>query len=271
MNIIENIPFLPRWVDQVGENYDNETIKRIRKDPVSWLNSLPLVEYAHTLVVLTAHTLGGEPRQYVNILYNLLMQPVIMRYYRELEKYRFERALTMRKWPTTMKIMPAESHIILRGKMRKCTAKVKGILRQICDDYAFIKSFPIHHIKVQMLSTEIKRMSMMMDPIDWSDHLKKFVEVVNTNDFENKIVLLDEDDVDKSDVVYKVNELASMFGVDILDGNPNFSNIRDKVSEIIGLMNVKQMNGTTSYKYLACVINKVIKQINNQKTRQLAD
>lgn len=159
----------------LGENYSPKTMQTIREDPKSWLNSLPMVEYAHVLTMLTAHNQGGEPTKYIKILHNKLMMPILMRYYQELEWYRFMRATFMRQYWSMHKIAPPESHINLRTKLGLCTARVRRILRHICYDYGELKNFEIDSQRITNYMTEIQAWVDIGELGSWHDYLASVI------------------------------------------------------------------------------------------------
>ncbi len=84
--------------DILGENYDKQVLEKIVQNPVAWVNSLPIHEYAHVMLRVAAQNFGGDPRQYVEVLWNKMLIPVMARYYMNLEKYRFYKAVKERDY-----------------------------------------------------------------------------------------------------------------------------------------------------------------------------
>lgn len=130
---------LQSYPDYLGENFTPEQLCKFKNNTKSWLNTMPLYEYAHVLTMFTAHRLGGDLTQYPIRLFNKLLSPVVSAYHRQLTWYRFQRALEMRNYDSQRKIRPNEGHVTLKTKFGLCTCKTKEILRLICDDYRYLK------------------------------------------------------------------------------------------------------------------------------------
>lgn len=133
--MIDFMIFWPTYVECFAENYSPQVVRRIRDNPRTWLNTLPMTEYAHVLMFITAHNLGGEPTKYVTELYNQRMSPVLKEYYQELELYRMKRAMAKRRYFETEKYLEGKSANELRTCMRMCTRRTRELLRKICEDY----------------------------------------------------------------------------------------------------------------------------------------
>lgn len=118
------------------ENYTPEVVRKIRENPKSWLNTLPMVEYAHVLMVLTAHHLGGEPTRFVEVLYKQRLSPVLTEYYKALEEYRFWRSMSKRQYASFVELYKDKHPNALRWAMRNCTKQTRARLREICEDFA---------------------------------------------------------------------------------------------------------------------------------------
>ena len=170
------------YPEYLAENYDETTIKKIRKDPRSWLNSLPMVEYAHVLTVYTSHHLGGEPKQYVRVLYSRMLAPILKRYYLELEWYRFNRAVRARNYWSTFKLAPKEGVIQMRSKMGLCTCKCRELMCRVCEEYKWLKDLPEDHPRTIMLINELEDMAKDTQLIEWQERLAKFLEELKNKD-----------------------------------------------------------------------------------------
>lgn len=175
----------PDFPETQGENYCLETVKLIRTNPQKWLCSLPMVEYAHILEVFTAHHLGGEPWQYVKILYGKMFAPVLRRYYYDLETYRFNRALDMRRYASMEELRPEKPAIVLKGKLAMCTAQTRELLCQICEDYHWMKDLGLHHPKVLWYIEELEKLTKDVEYDQWLAELKKFAEELKDKDVED--------------------------------------------------------------------------------------
>ena len=169
--------FFKSYPDFVGENYSPRQMWEYKNNTKSWLNTLPIAEYAFVLMHFTAHHLGGEPTQYVNILYNKMLNPVIACYLRHLTFYRFMRSVEMRKYFSCMKIAPAEGHVTLKTKFGLCTARVKCILRKICSDYKYLKDLREDDPRVKQIIKIIKTlMTEFDDQLDkWPDVYERMI------------------------------------------------------------------------------------------------
>jgi len=168
----------PDFPETVGENYCLETVKLIRTNPLKWLCSLPMVEYAHILEVFTAHHLGGEPTQYVKILYNRMFVPVLRKYYQELELYRFNRALVMRDYASMAKIKPTDGAPTLNKKMSLCTSKTRSLLCQICEDYHWMKDLGEQHPKVLWYIQKLEDLYKDTKLESWLTQLNEYVATI---------------------------------------------------------------------------------------------
>lgn len=170
------------YPEYLAENYDETTIKKIRKDPKSWLNSLPMVEYAHVLTVYTSHLLGGNPKQYIRVLYSRMLAPILKRYYLELEWYRFHRSVRARNYWSTFKMAPKEGVIQMRSKMGLCTCKCRELMCRICEEYKWLKDLPEDHPKTIMLINELEDMAKDTQLIEWQERLAAFLEELKNKD-----------------------------------------------------------------------------------------
>lgn len=170
------------YPEYLAENYDETTIKKIRKDPKSWLNSLPMVEYAHVLTVYTSHLLGGDPKKYVRVLYSRMLANILKRYYLELEWYRFNRSVRARNYWSTFKMAPREGVIQMRNKMGFCTCKCRELMCCICEEFKWLKDLPDDHPKIIMLINELEDMAKDTQLIEWQERLKAFLEDLKNKD-----------------------------------------------------------------------------------------
>lgn len=170
------------YPEYLAENYDETTIKKIRKDPKSWLNSLPMVEYAHVLTVYTSHLLGGDPKKYVRVLYSRMLAHILKRYYLELEWYRFNRSVRARNYWSTFKMAPREGVIQMRSKMGFCTCKCRELMCCICEEFKWLKDLPDDHPKTIMLINELEDMAKDTQLIEWQERLKAFLEDLKNKD-----------------------------------------------------------------------------------------
>ena len=170
------------YPEYLAENYDETTIKKIRKDPKSWLNSLPMVEYAHVLTVYTSHLLGGDPKKYVRVLYSRMLANILKRYYLELEWYRFNRSVRARNYWSTFKMAPREGVIQMRSKMGFCTCKCRELMCCICEEFKWLKDLPDDHPKTIMLINELEDMAKDTQLIEWQERLKAFLEDLKNKD-----------------------------------------------------------------------------------------
>ena len=158
------------------ENYTATVVKRIRHDPIAWLNSLPIVEYAHVLLVITAHRYGSEPTQYIEILYNRMIAPILNRYYSELEMYRFNRALVVNRFYSMRKLAPKEGRVNLKTKCGFCTAKTRSMIRMICEKYNFLKDLGLDHPKVQNFIAFVERVASHSTLENWKKEFEEYNE-----------------------------------------------------------------------------------------------
>ncbi len=172
----------PDFPETYGENYCLDTVKLIRKDPYKWLMSLPMYEYAHVLTVFTAHHLGGEPTQYVKTLYNRMLTPILTRYYRDLEWYRFQRSVVMRKYDNSQVEIPKEGAVNLKCKMKFCTCKVRAMLCQICEEYTWLKDLSPKHPKTLWLIEMIRRLAHDYEYERWMEELMAFIRELKDKD-----------------------------------------------------------------------------------------
>lgn len=170
------------YPEYLAENYDETTIKKIRKDPKSWLNSLPMVEYAHVLTVYTSHLLGGDPKKYVRVLYSRMLANILKRYYLELEWYRFNRSVRARNYWSTFKMAPREGVIQMRSKMGFCTCKCRELMCCICEEFKWLKDLPDDHPKTIMLINELEDMAKDTQLIEWQERLEAFLEDLKNKD-----------------------------------------------------------------------------------------
>ena len=170
------------YPEYLAENYDETTIKKIRKDPKSWLNSLPMVEYAHVLTVYTSHLLGGDPKKYVRVLYSRMLANILKRYYLELEWYRINRSVRARNYWSTFKMAPREGVIQMRSKMGFCTCKCRELMCCICEEFKWLKDLPDDHPKIIMLINELEDMAKDTQLIEWQERLKEFLEDLKNKD-----------------------------------------------------------------------------------------
>lgn len=155
--------FFRSYPDFVGENFSPRQMWKYKNETKSWLNTLPINEYAYVLMAYTAHHNGGDPTQYVKILYNQMLLPVVASYLKQLAHYRFMRAVEMRKYFSWRKIAPAEGHVTMKTKFGMCTCKTKCLLRKICDDYRWLKDRPEDDPKVQNVIRVIKELTEICD------------------------------------------------------------------------------------------------------------
>ncbi len=152
------------YPDFLGENFSPEQIHKFRRETTSWLNTLPMYEYAYVLMHYTAHHLGGNnPVQYPNFLFNELLLPVVNSYLKQLTWYRFMRATEMRKYFSMRKICPKEGHVTMKTKFGLCTARTKELLRHICEDYKWIKSLEDNDPKRTQFAKIIRRICKEFD------------------------------------------------------------------------------------------------------------
>lgn len=172
----------PDFPENLHENYCHETVKQIKKDPLKWLCSLPMVEYAHILTVFTAHHLGGDPEQYVKILHHRMLAPVLRRYYQELEDYRYKRALKMRHYASKLKITPSEPATVLKKKMKFCTTKTRAILCQICEEYHWLKDLNPNHPKLLWLIQKLEDLCKDTELINWTEILNDYIASIKDKD-----------------------------------------------------------------------------------------
>ena len=170
------------YPEYLAENYDETTIKKIRKDPKSWLNSLPMVEYAHVLTVYTSHLLGGNPKKYIRVLYSRMLANILKRYYLELEWYRFHRSVRARNYWSTFKMAPQEGVIQMRSKMGLCTCKCRELMCRICEEFKWLKDLPDDHPKTIMLINELEDMAKDTQLIEWQERLAAFLEELKNKD-----------------------------------------------------------------------------------------
>lgn len=160
---------LQSYPEYLGENFTPDQLTKFKSETKSWLNTLPLYEYAHILTIFTAHHLGGNAIQYPKRLFNQMLSPVLAAYHRQLTWYRFQRALEMRKYWSTVNICPKEGHVTLKTKFGICTCKFKELLRHICDDYKYIKDRLDDDPKVKLY---IKRITDTCEAFDMSLNLE---------------------------------------------------------------------------------------------------
>jgi len=166
----------PDFPETYGENYCIDTVRLIRKDPYKWLMSLPMYEYAHVLTVFTAHNLGGEGSQYVTTLHNRMMMPILTRYYKDLELYRYRRAMRLRRYDLINKDVPGEGVVQLKCKMKFCTAKTRAILCQICEEYKWLKDLSPKHPKTLWLIEKLNDLARDYEYEKWMEELQAFLE-----------------------------------------------------------------------------------------------
>ena len=170
------------YPEYLAENYDETTIKKIRKDPRTWLNSLPMVEFAHVLTVYTSHHLGGNPLKYIRVLYSRMLAQILKRYYLELEWYRFHRSVRASNYWSTFKLAPQEGVIQMRDKMGLCTCKCRELMCLICEEFKWLKDLPDDHPKVIMLINELEDMAKDEELIKWQQRLAAFLEELKNKD-----------------------------------------------------------------------------------------
>jgi hypothetical protein len=126
----------PGLADQFGENYTHETFKSIReKGNIKWLCSLPMFEYAYTLVVDTAYRCGGKYEKYVDDLFTQRMLPILNQYHSKLMHYRFRRAILEQKWASMRNTVKDTDVMKEYRELRVYALKTRKALRGVVDDF----------------------------------------------------------------------------------------------------------------------------------------
>ena len=258
------------YPEAVGINCDDKVYRKMRQDPIGWLNTLPMYEYAHVMMKLMAHHLGGNPVQYVKVLYNLLLSPILTRYYKELELYRFKDAEIERQYDIPRYLADKnETRVGCRNKMCMCTAHVKMVIRYLCDIYTWMKDKPLDDALVQYWTKFVKKIAEEGDIKDWLPELKQFAKEMQNRDLKpdiQKVNIL----ADKQVIIAKLQEIVEVLGVDVkIAETASLNYARDTLNICIAEFNVKEMDGSNSWVKFAQKLNEFIEAINNQKKRKI--
>ena len=121
--------------ENTNENYNHETWEMIKDHPRKWLASLPMWEYAWTLVTACAVQRGGEPNKFIDDLYMARMNPILKAYYDRLVKYRYHRAILMRQYESMKHVLTDTSVSEELAEMRKYAIKTRRALRSVVKDF----------------------------------------------------------------------------------------------------------------------------------------
>ena len=160
------------YPEVLGENYDEQVVEKIRQNPIGWLNSLPMTEYAHVLLVITAHNFGGAPKQYLELAWNRLLIPILTRYYMELEKYRFWKAAKTRVYMSHLDVWQYPGWVTLRADLCTCTAKVRSAMRLILGSWGKLVNRPYDDPAVVKLCALCRRFTTDFELDKWIDELE---------------------------------------------------------------------------------------------------
>lgn len=267
----DTLTFQREFPDMLGENYSPDVKAKIRDNAMAWLHSLPMVEYAHVMLVVAYHHLGGCPKHYLEILYNLLMQPVLRRYYRELEAYRLNRYLIMNHNWEDRKITPKCTANSLKNKLSYCTCRTRRALRYLCEQFAYLKDLDINDRRLQYFIAGVNELAENGDIVNWDESFEKLAVAMAERDFANRIAKISfKNKITNIIVKDKLNELCELYKINpIHTDDPKLDELKDKTNELIAQINVQMADSANTYKKLVEKINELIDSINNQKTRKI--
>ena len=162
--------------DILGENYDKQVLEKIIQNPVAWVNSLPIHEYAHVMLRVAAQNFGGDPRQYVEVLWNKMLIPVMTRYYMNLEKYRFYKAVKERDYVNHRYMLPLCGVCTTKGEITICTAVVKQLIRDLCGLWKWLHNRPYDDpviLSIEEFCTKLMTGAEFEDLQGHIDHIKE--------------------------------------------------------------------------------------------------
>lgn len=269
----DTMAFSKLYREAIALNLDDRVYRKLRDDPIGWLNTLPMYEYAHVMMKVCAHHLGGHPAQYVKVLFNLLLSPLLTRYYKELELHRFMDAEIERQYdrPRTL-AEKNETRVGCRNKMCMCTARTKAAIRFMCEQYTFMKDLPLSDSKIQYWSRFVAHLAEFGNIKDWNDEMKKFAKDMSSRDFADLVSRVDVN-AGKDAIAKKLLEVASTVygrGPEEGDGSLSLNTAREILNWCIDAFNVDLADGTNSWKVLGTKLNELIDAINNQKKRKIS-
>ena len=128
--------------DILGENYDEKVLEKMVNNPIAWVNSLPMSEYAHVMLRVATERYGGDPRQYLEVLWYKMIVPVLAAYYMELERYRFYKHYMKEDYINLKYILPAKGVGRWREEIVMCTCVVKRLIRELCGVWQYLANKP---------------------------------------------------------------------------------------------------------------------------------
>lgn len=126
------------WVsgaDLQNTNYNYITLDKIKNAPKKWLCSLPIFEFAHLSCLITALRMGGEPTRFIDDLYNNQLNPIVSEYHKKLAKYRFIRALYLRKYESMKPLITGKYLQDAIAEIKKETVEARRKIREACAKY----------------------------------------------------------------------------------------------------------------------------------------
>jgi hypothetical protein len=164
------------YPEVLGENYDLQVVEKIQQNPIGWANSLPMTEYAHVMLVITAHNSGGKPRQYIDLVWNRMLIPILSRYYMDLEKYRFCKAMRSRAYNSLTDEWKNIGPITMRDQLGTCTAKIRRAIRVVLSRWSKFVDKPYDNPDILRICEWCKKLSEDTELDGWLKELENRLE-----------------------------------------------------------------------------------------------
>ena len=163
------------YPEVLGENYDLQVVEKIRQNPIGWANSLPMTEYAHVMLVVASHNTGGKPMQYLELVWNRMLVPILARYYMDLEKYRFWKAMKSRAYHSLSDVWKTPGHITMRAHLGNCTAKTRRAIRVVLSRWSKFVDRPYDDPEILHICEWCKKLTEDTELDAWLEELENRV------------------------------------------------------------------------------------------------
>lgn len=144
----------PAWSESWWENYDYHILEKIKNKGWEWLNTLPMLEYAYTLVIVAMEKYGGKPLPYVNDLFANRMVPILASYDKRLLQYRVNKAILARRYASMQKYVNESTIGDQKREMIEFTKKTRHCLKAAVEQWIDFQRRHIEQSPIERLLPE---------------------------------------------------------------------------------------------------------------------